>query len=62
MKIPIVELSDCIQCGICEEVCPSVFNLTDLGYVNIAELSAYPESEVEEVIRNCPTDCICWEE
>ena len=62
MKIPVLELSECIQCGICEEVSPSVFNLTDLGYVNIAELPEYPESEVDEAIKNCPADCIHWEE
>jgi ferredoxin len=62
MKTPVVELSDCIQCGICEDVCPSVFSLSDLGYVRVADLPAYPESEVDEAIKNCPADCIRWEE
>lgn len=62
MKIPVVELSECILCGVCEEVCPSVFTINDLGYVSIAELSAYPEAEVDEAIKNCPKDCILWSE
>ncbi len=61
MKMPVVELSECILCGVCEEVSPSVFSL-DMGYVNVAELSAYPETEVDEAIKNCPADCITWEE
>lgn len=62
MKIPVVELSECILCGICEEVCPSVFHLLDLGYVQVSDLDEYPEDEVDDAIRNCPSDCIVWEE
>ncbi len=62
MKTPIVELSECIVCGICEEVCPSVFTLNESGYISIVELTKYPESEIEEAIKNCPADCICWDE
>lgn len=61
-KIPIVELSDCILCEICIDVCPEVFYLSDAGYVEVRELSAYPESEVDEAIKNCPKDCIYWDE
>jgi len=62
MKVPIVELSDCIKCEICVEACPSVFSMNDAGYIEVADLSQYPESEVEEAIRNCPADCIYWAE
>ena len=62
MKIPVVELSDCILCGVCEEVCPSVFRLNLAGYIEVIERSNYPEIEVDEAIKNCPADCISWEE
>jgi len=62
VKYPVVELSECIRCGVCEEVCPEVFQLTDAGYVQVADLSEYPEAAVDEAIKNCPTDCIYWEE
>jgi ferredoxin len=62
MKIPVVELSDCTLCGVCEEVAPSVFRIVDAGFVVIADLSSYPEIEVEEAIKNCPTGCIYWDE
>lgn len=62
MKIPVVELSDCILCGICEEVSPSVFQIGDLRYVQVADLENYPEAEVDDAIKNCPAQCIAWEE
>jgi len=62
LKYPVVELSECIRCGVCEEVCPAVFQLTDAGYVQVADFSEYPEALVDEAIKNCPADCIYWEE
>jgi ferredoxin len=61
MKIPVVDLSLCIQCGICQDLCPQVFRLKDAGYVEIAELTDYPELEVNDCIKCCPTDCIFCE-
>ncbi len=58
---PVVELSDCILCGVCEAVCPEVFQLNDAGYVEVAEMEDYPEDKVNEAIKNCPADCIHWE-
>ena len=60
MRKPLVELSDCITCGVCAEVSPEVFRLNDAGYIQIAELDTYPEDEVNEAIKYCPTDCIGW--
>jgi ferredoxin len=60
MKTPVVELSDCIGCGVCVEVCPQVFRMNDAGYIEVAELSVYPEAEVDEAVRNCPAGCISW--
>ena len=62
MKHPVVELSDCILCGICEDVCPAVFHVSELGYVQVTDLEAYPDEDVNEAIKNCPSDCIAWEE
>lgn len=62
MKYPIIELSECILCGICEELSPTVFHVSDLGYVQVTEFLEYPEEEVNDAIKYCPTDCIAWEE
>lgn len=61
MKKPVVDLSDCILCNVCVEVCPSIFRLSDAGYIEVAECANYPEAEIEEAIKNCPGDCIGWE-
>jgi len=34
----------------------------DAGYIEVAELQEYPAEEVEEAIKNCPANCISWEE
>lgn len=62
MKTPVVELSECSLCGVCVEVVPSVFRISDAGYVVVVDLPVYPEDEVDEAIKNCPEDCIYWEE
>jgi ferredoxin len=62
MKVPLVDLSACIQCGVCIDVCPQVFNMNDAGFVAVAELTSYPEQPVNEAIMCCPTDCISWQE
>ena len=62
MKIPVVELSDCILCGVCVEACPEVFKLNEAGYIEVIELADYPEKDVNEALKNCPADCIYWQE
>jgi ferredoxin len=62
MKKPEVDLSDCIQCDVCVEACPQVFRKTDAGYIEVADLAEYPETDVEDAIKNCPADCIYWVE
>ena len=60
MKIPVVELSDCIKCEICIEVCPTVFRMNEAGFIEVLDLEQYLEAQVEEAIKNCPADCISW--
>ena len=60
MKSPVVELSECVLCEICIQLSPSVFSLNELSYINVADLSEYPVIEVDEAIKNCPSDCIAW--
>ena len=62
MKVPVIDLSQCDLCGICTEVAPSVFRLSDAGFVMVVDLMTYPEDDVDAAIRNCPADCIYWEE
>jgi ferredoxin len=38
-----------------------VFSMNEAGYIEVAELSDYPAADVDEAIKYCPEDCICWE-
>ena len=61
MKAPVVELSECIVCGVCVETCPQAFRLNDAGYIEVIELTVYPKPDVNDAIKYCPVDCIHWE-
>jgi len=49
-------------CGVCVEACPAVFRLNAAGYIEVADLSDYPQKDVDEAIKHCPADCIYWQE
>lgn len=57
-----MELSDCVLCGVCEDICPEVFQINDAGYVEVADLDHYPEDAVNEAVVNCPVDCVSLED
>jgi ferredoxin len=60
-KVPAVDIGCCTLCLGCVEVCPGVFSLNDSGFIQVADLTAYPEDQVEEAIKYCPDDCIYWD-
>lgn len=62
MKQPAVDIGACTLCEGCIEMCPSVFSINHMGYIEVAELTVYPVSLVDEAIKYCPEDCISWEE
>jgi ferredoxin len=62
MRVPVVDLEACSDCEACIELCPTVFRRNDLGRIEVVDLFNYPEQEVDDIIRNCPGDCIEWEE
>ena len=62
-RSPVVDMSECSDCGSCVELCPSVFlRHEDTGIIEVLNLPQYPEAEIQEVISICPKDCIAWEE
>jgi ferredoxin len=62
MKIPVIDLGECVDCEACLELCPKVFRRNDAGYTEAIELGEYSKQELEEIIKNCPGQCITWEE
>lgn len=59
--IPVVELDQCNLCGVCIDVCPAVFSMNDLGYIEVKDLDEYPDDDVHEAVKNCPADCITYQ-
>ncbi len=61
LKKPVVDIGQCTLCEGCLDMAPSVFQMNDAGYIEVADLDAYPEDEVNDAIKYCPEDCISWE-
>lgn len=61
---PTIDHELCIGDGICEDVCPEVFELREdgLAYVIAGEPEEGLWGKVEEACRECPTDAIMLEE
>ena len=63
MKVPFIDLGLCSGCEGCVAVCPQVFRRNrETGYMEVKNLEKYPKECVDEAIKNCPEDCIFWEE
>ena len=61
--IPVVDLGRCSRCEGCIEIAPEVFRYNkDTGCIEVIDLSQYPVDKVNEAIKNCPEDCIFWDE
>ncbi|MCF8034532.1 MAG: ferredoxin [Desulfarculaceae bacterium] len=63
MRRPVVDMAACTMCEGCLDLAPEVFGLNQAGgYIEVAELEAYPEELVQEAVADCPAEAIAWEE
>jgi ferredoxin len=62
MKRPSIDLESCILCEICVELAPYAFEINDSGFVQVLPLDDYQDEQILEAVKNCPKDCIFWEE
>ena len=73
--LPVIDLSECVLCDICIDLCPEIFIKNDSGYIEIsedAEHRLYNEEgtvinkvlfeDINDVIKTCRGDCISWDE
>ncbi|NLA82585.1 MAG: ferredoxin [Clostridiaceae bacterium] len=52
----------CIGCGLCESICPQVFEMGDDGLAHvIGEVTPDLEESAEEARESCPTEAITIE-
>ena len=62
MKRPVLDLAECILCEVCIDLAPHAFQINDAGFVEVLELDSYDDDDTNEAVKNCPKDCISWEE
>lgn len=62
-KVWLDESNDiCIACGLCESICPEVFQVGDKMEVkSVSDFATY-EDEINTAVNNCPTQVIKTEE
>ncbi|MCL5292893.1 MAG: ferredoxin [Actinobacteria bacterium] len=64
MAKPVVDHDECIGDGLCEQICPEVFELREdgLAYVVNEKPNEDLKGRIDEAIEECPTGAISWEE
>lgn len=60
---PVIDLGRCSRCDGCIEIAPEVFYYNrETGLIEVVEMQEYPVDKVDEAIKNCPEDCISWDQ
>lgn len=57
MKVKVIE-DNCISCGACAAICPSVFEIDEVSKVMVDLVPENLKDEVVEAIESCPTEAI----
>mgnify|MGYP001554210915 FL=1 len=60
--IPFVDQEECTGCGLCEEVCPEVFEMNEDDISEVHDAEGASEDKIQEAIDGCPVECIHWED
>jgi len=60
---PVIDLAECTDCESCISLLPDIFKRNpETGCIEVAEISDYPEEEIEQVMSMCPGDCVTWQQ
>lgn len=62
-RILIIDTGRCSECMGCVEVAPEIFHYNEAtGRMEVIDLQHYSDEIVWEAMKNCPKDCIYWED
>ncbi len=63
MAVPVVDPERCTGCGLCETICPEVFELGEDGIARVIDPGACDEAGCcEEAAESCPDEAIILQE
>ncbi|WFR55289.1 ferredoxin [Anaerocolumna sp. AGMB13025] len=56
----VIAKKGCIGCGLCTDICPSVFRMTNKAYaeVYVDEIAVKDKKNANEAKENCPSSVI----
>lgn len=57
----IVDENECTGCELCVDMLPEVFRMNNKGVSEARNDSGGKESDIQNVIDNCPAECIHWQ-
>lgn len=62
-RILVIDIGRCSECMGCVEIAPDIFRYNEAtGCMEVVDFSQYPEEIIWEAVKNCPKDCIHWED
>jgi ferredoxin len=55
-----IDKNVCIGCGLCPQICPAVFSMTEDGYAQVIvdPVPAEQEAACKEAVSQCPVEAI----
>jgi len=56
----IIDESECTGCELCVDMLPAVFKMNSSGISHVYNISGAKEKEIQDVVDNCPAECIIW--
>lgn len=57
-----VDENECTGCELCVDTLPEVFEMTDDDVSRSSNPDGASEDKIQEVIDNCPAECIHWKD
>lgn len=57
-----VDENECTGCELCVDTLPEVFEMTDEDVSRASNPDGASEDKIQEVIDNCPAECIHWKD
>lgn len=53
-----VDETECTGCELCVDMLPRVFKMNNNGVSEVIDSAAASESDIQNIIENCPAECI----